>query len=545
MRQELYTYDASGRRISKKTSYFGSSHVDYTWYVRDAQGNTLHTYTAGRDTSGNPSLSDFDLLMAESYIFGSSRVGELYRNEFAEANYLGGTKYGNRGNKFFELSNHLGNVLTVITDRKFGVADSTDTTKVGYYIADIIKASDYYPFGMLSRSYYAGISNYRYGFNGKENDGEIKGDGNQIDYGMRIYDPRTGRFLSVDPLTINYPWYTPYQFAGNTPIANVDVDGEEPQGFINEWINKSLYDLRSGQKITENNGMSKTIDDPQLGYVDVELVYDTWIKQSFFVHHGEDGQYYYLKNDNGKHDVLTLKAGTIQVKGGHFEPFATQDAIQAKYASELVNGMAVSFAAAVIAPFVAEASVEAAPSAWNSLVIIHNTPELIPYLELFGGMSACGLSTYGLYESLPASNMKPSPEETPMPIEVEPPSRPSWQQSEKDLVTPDYEEQMSFKNGEPVSRNSKGSVRPEGYKLGESIEIKNYDLTTEKGIKSMINNVVKQVRQRSANLPKNTVQNIVLDVRGQKLNAKQMMSIRNRLTTQAGSSKVNVSFKTD
>ena len=40
---------------------------------------------------------------------------------------------------------------------------------------------------------------YRYGFNGKENDNDAKGTGNQQDYGMRIYDPRLGRFLSVDP----------------------------------------------------------------------------------------------------------------------------------------------------------------------------------------------------------------------------------------------------------------------------------------------------------------------------------------------------------
>lgn len=42
----------------------------------------------------------------------------------------------------------------------------------------------------------AGEGIYRYGFNGKENDNEVKGEGNQQDYGMRIYDPRLGKFLS-------------------------------------------------------------------------------------------------------------------------------------------------------------------------------------------------------------------------------------------------------------------------------------------------------------------------------------------------------------
>ncbi|MBV8255413.1 MAG: hypothetical protein JO154_22625 [Chitinophaga sp.] len=68
---------------------------------------------------------------------------------------------------------------------------------------------------------------YRYGFNGKENDNEVKGEGNQQDYGMRIYDPRLGRFLSVDPLTKKYAFYTPYQFAGNKPIKYIDLDGAE------------------------------------------------------------------------------------------------------------------------------------------------------------------------------------------------------------------------------------------------------------------------------------------------------------------------------
>jgi RHS repeat-associated protein len=64
---------------------------------------------------------------------------------------------------------------------------------------------------------------YRYGFNGKEDDDEWS----KQDYGFRIYDGRIGRFLSVDPLTGSYPWYTPYQFAGNKPIRYIDRDGAE------------------------------------------------------------------------------------------------------------------------------------------------------------------------------------------------------------------------------------------------------------------------------------------------------------------------------
>jgi RHS repeat-associated protein len=72
-----------------------------------------------------------------------------------------------------------------------------------------------------------GVGLYRYGFNGKENDNEIKGEGNQQDYGMRIYDPRIARFLSVDPLTQSYPNLSPYPFAENSPIKFIDLDGAE------------------------------------------------------------------------------------------------------------------------------------------------------------------------------------------------------------------------------------------------------------------------------------------------------------------------------
>jgi len=45
---------------------------------------------------------------------------------------------------------------------------------------------------MPGRKYSAGTA-YRYGFNGNENDNDVKGvEGGQQDYGMRIYDPRVG-----------------------------------------------------------------------------------------------------------------------------------------------------------------------------------------------------------------------------------------------------------------------------------------------------------------------------------------------------------------
>ena len=45
--------------------------------------------------------------------------------------------------------------------------------------------------------------NYRWGFNGEETDNDVKGAGNSLDFGARIYDSRLGRWLSLDHLAIN------------------------------------------------------------------------------------------------------------------------------------------------------------------------------------------------------------------------------------------------------------------------------------------------------------------------------------------------------
>lgn len=91
------------------------------------------------------------------------------------------------------------------------------------------------PFGMsMPGRKFAAANEYRYEFNGKENDKDIS-EGGQ-DYGMRISDNRLGRFLSEDPITKKYPELTPYQFASNRPIDGIDEDGLEysPAGRSND-----------------------------------------------------------------------------------------------------------------------------------------------------------------------------------------------------------------------------------------------------------------------------------------------------------------------
>jgi RHS repeat-associated protein len=216
-----YTYDAAGNRISKEVDP-ASGPTRKTYYVRDASGNVMSVYEEGG------LVNDGNLTQAEVHLYGSSRLGifkpDVDMTSLAEA--PGGLYGFERGKKFFELSNHLGNVLVSITDRKNGVRLSTDTTLVEYYLPDIASANDYYPFGMTMPGRSVHSDKYRYGFNGKEKDQDLHSL-TAYDYGFRIYNPALGRFLSVDPLTGQYPELTSYQFAGNSPVTFIDLDGLE------------------------------------------------------------------------------------------------------------------------------------------------------------------------------------------------------------------------------------------------------------------------------------------------------------------------------
>ncbi len=47
------------------------------------------------------------------------------------------------------------------------------------------------------------------------------------------------RFFSVDPLQKNFAMLTPYQFASNSPVANIDLDGKEAKYYTIELYNYS------------------------------------------------------------------------------------------------------------------------------------------------------------------------------------------------------------------------------------------------------------------------------------------------------------------
>jgi RES domain-containing protein len=70
-----------------------------------------------------------------------------------------------------------------------------------------------------------------------------------------MHDPRVGRFFATDPLTSKYPWYSPYQFAGNKPIQFGELEGLEETGFTmsldRKFGSKAYLNMSTAQRNEE------------------------------------------------------------------------------------------------------------------------------------------------------------------------------------------------------------------------------------------------------------------------------------------------------
>ncbi len=83
---------------------------------------------------------------------------------------------------------------------------------------NIVTKDDYYPFGlqMGGLSYNAGNTNDRLKYSGKELDEEAGL--SKYHFGWREYDAELGRWNRVDPLSREYPGWSPYNYVKNSPF---------------------------------------------------------------------------------------------------------------------------------------------------------------------------------------------------------------------------------------------------------------------------------------------------------------------------------------
>ena len=162
-----FQYDAMGNRtvkIVKPRTINGASDEskwEYSYYVRDASGNVMAIYSKKYTSFGNSGYTEKYTLL-EQDIYGSSRLGtytpvdnviasrDVYGTIDATTkkinisnvyNLSNKTKDADNlalytGHKSYELSNHLGNVLAVVSDRKFATGGGTEIADEKFDVAN-------------------------------------------------------------------------------------------------------------------------------------------------------------------------------------------------------------------------------------------------------------------------------------------------------------------------------------------------------------------------------------------------------------------------
>ena len=126
------------------------------------------------------------------------------------------------------------------------------------------------PFGMLMPERSVGSANYRYAFNGMEVDNEVSGNGNSYTTEFRQYDPRLGRWKSLDPLMGKFPWMSPYVAFDNNPVYYTD-----PLGLCTDCEEGG----EKGETYIGDDGVEHTVthtgaDAPASGYSYEEKMYE-------------------------------------------------------------------------------------------------------------------------------------------------------------------------------------------------------------------------------------------------------------------------------
>jgi len=77
-------------------------------------------------------------------------------------------------------------------------------------------------------------------------------------YGMRYYAPWIARFVSVDPLQFKYPELTPFQYASNAPISNIDLDGAEAKDMVDQHWDFLPGKLKQQEMYNKKNKSSES-----------------------------------------------------------------------------------------------------------------------------------------------------------------------------------------------------------------------------------------------------------------------------------------------
>jgi RHS repeat-associated protein len=176
-------------------------------------------------------------------------------------------------------------------------------------------------------------NNYRY--NGKEEQHKEFSDGSGLelyDYTYRFYDNQLGRFVGVDHLASKFPYYSPYQFAGNQVPNAIDLDELEPLSFHQDQTPITGADGNPMQDFTysENNKP-----------ITVHPIYDPGSGNNYFTY-SDQGNNFYWKTNDGSSDLID-NGNT----NGAWTPYQTAESKAAEAGVQVADGLAIGFSTAI------------------------------------------------------------------------------------------------------------------------------------------------------------------------------------------------------
>ena len=193
----------------------------------------------------------------------------------AKADYLNKTNTFVTGNVRYELTDHRGNVMAVVSDKKIAfsleqVCDGNDNcwNIVSGYTPDVISATDYAPFGMsLSGRKFNG-GEYRFGFNGQMKDHDIDANGNHYTAEFWEYSADLGRRWNLDPKpNVSFSSYATFN---DNPIWFSDPKGDTAGIRINrrqevkyvggQWIDSRTRNVVNTNDV-RNSGVRRLMND--------------------------------------------------------------------------------------------------------------------------------------------------------------------------------------------------------------------------------------------------------------------------------------------
>jgi len=211
-----------------------------TTYIFDGNGNlqsSSNTVNTSQNKSFTYNLLNLPILAtiptgSVTYTYdatgGKLRKVNISAGVTTSTDYICGIEYDNSTTAIGFIQTEVGKAVPNSTsyDYQYYLSDLLGNTRITFSTKTgtpvNIQQDDYYPFGMeILRTMPVPNPKNEYLYNKKELQEELS----EYDFGARFYDPIVARSTTIDPLAEISRRWSPYSYAENNPVRNIDVDG--------------------------------------------------------------------------------------------------------------------------------------------------------------------------------------------------------------------------------------------------------------------------------------------------------------------------------